>query len=489
MAVRPPAAAIDNRPGSATCPGWLLCLDDPAPGRVLFVGLPDPAIVAWFQEQGARAEVIGPADRPPAPPDVLVLDAAATRSAHGPLLDPVWLAGTGAVVLARTPSGAWARALTKAGLGTIRLDGRERRRHPGHRSGGQVHVAVPTRRDGGAAGGAPLPSWLHRVVTSAVPEVRCRSWDLRVPTAYPSQKAVARVNTSPVTDDALVVKVTRHPRFNARLENESDALRTLHRRGGEIATRIPVERGRTEVAGMAATVQDAILGQPFLEASALVAHCPVAEDAVRAITDLGAATHRAPDGLGLRRGPEEASSLDGLRYLLHAFLDQQQPSRSTAAFLTDQVGQLLVDPPPTVLFHGDLGTWNLLVDEDERVCILDWESAEIHGPPLWDLFYFLRSYAVRAGRRRGLDRSHAIGRHLLGSSPIAHQAAAWVEAYCWRLGIEGRLVEPLLHTCWMQRAVKEQQRLGEGRPGHYGPLCLQMVEQRDAPGLRRLLGR
>jgi len=181
--------------------------------------------------------------------------------------------------------------------------------------------------------------------------------------------------------------------------------------------------------------------------------------------------------------------MGGLPGLVATFVDQQQPPASTAAFLEEQVAMLLAEPPPTVAFHGDLGTWNLLVDQDDRVRILDWESAELHGPPLWDLYYFLRSFAVRSGRRRGLDRSRAIGRHLLGSSPIAHQAAAWVGAYCRRLGIAPQLTEPLFHICWMHRAVKERRRLHDGEPGHYGQLCLRMVEHRDAPSLRRLTAR
>ena len=474
MAVRPQEAATDNRPGSPTCPGWLLRLDDPSPRRVLFAGVPDPAAASWFAHRGARVDVVDPDLPVPEPADLLVLDAAATRGG-GVLQEPAWLAGIRAVVLAGPPGAAWTRALAASGLATIRPAGGEHRKRLGRRTTGGVHVAV---RQGSAA--TSLPTWLDRVVASAVPGAHGTSWDLRVPSAYPSQKAVARVGTSSVDEPALVVKVTRHPRFNLRLENESLALAALHRRGGEVATRVPVERSTAQVAGMAASVQEAIAGQPFLDRSALVASCPVAADAVRAITDLGAATHHAP---------QEPSPFEALRDVLDAFLDQQRPDRATAAFLIDQVAQLLVEPPPTVLFHGDLGTWNLLVDQDDRVRILDWESAELHGPPLWDLFYFLRSFAVRAGRRRGLDRGHAIGRHLLGSSPIAHQAAGWVDAYCWRLGIERHLAEPLFHTCWMHRAVKEQRRLGDGRPGHYGPLCLRMVEQRDAPGLRRLVGR
>ena len=94
-----------------------------------------------------------------------------------------------------------------------------------------------------------------------------------------------------------------------------------------------------------------------------------------------------------------------------------------------------------------------------------------------------------AGRRRGLDRDRAIRRHLMGSSSLAVLGADWVRGYGERLGLDRALVEPLFHTCWMHRAVKESLRLGPGQAGHYGPLCLRLVEHREAPGVRRLVGR
>ena len=36
-----------------------------------------------------------------------------------------------------------------------------------------------------------------------------------------------------------------------------------------------------------------------------------------------------------------------------------------------------------------------------RPAFLDWEAAELHGMPLWDLFYFARSVAVGVARACG----------------------------------------------------------------------------------------
>ena len=49
------------------------------------------------------------------------------------------------------------------------------------------------------------------------------------------------------------------------------------------------------------------------------------------------------------------------------------------------------DPVPGVPYDERLGR---VPNEDGRVVFLDWEAAEARGMPLWDLFYFLRSFAV-----------------------------------------------------------------------------------------------
>ena len=94
---------------------------------------------------------------------------------------------------------------------------------------------------------------------------------------------------------------------------------------------------------------------------------------------------------------------------------------------------------PSVLVHGDLGTWNLLAHHGE-VRVLDWESA------------------------------------------------GWVRAYSEAVGLDLDLVAPLFHTCWMHRAVKESTRLPPGAVGQHGPLRMQLAEAHEAPGIPALAG-
>ena len=56
---------------------------------------------------------------------------------------------------------------------------------------------------------------------------------------------------------------------------------------------------------------------------------------------------------------------------------------------------------PLVFQHGDPGPWNVLITSDGRPGFLDWEAAEPHGMPLWDLFHFLRSFGFQVSRAAG----------------------------------------------------------------------------------------
>ena len=114
---------------------------------------------------------------------------------------------------------------------------------------------------------------------------------------------------------------------------------------------------------------------------------------------------------------------------------------------------------PKELIGGDKNENNARFLPDGRVVFTDWEAAESCGMPLWDLLYFLRSYAMH-GRRRGLQsRLETFGRHFLGSSPLSEFIQSSVDRYVERVGVPPNLIEPIFHTCWMHRALKEASRL------------------------------
>jgi aminoglycoside phosphotransferase (APT) family kinase protein len=148
-------------------------------------------------------------------------------------------------------------------------------------------------------------------------------------------------------------------------------------------------------------------------------------------------------------------------------------------------------PFPLVFQHGDPGAWNALATPDGGVAFLDWEAADPCGMPLWDLLYFLRSYGVGAARATGgpRDALSAFTRVYLEGSALADLLADTVGSYCARIGLDPRLVAPLYHLCWVQRAVKEATRLPVEQlgTGHYVRLLRRGLQQDTGPELRRLL--
>ncbi len=473
--------ATDNTPGGAVCPPWLFLLDDPTPERVAVIGPDDQDVVQWFLQRGAQVETSARPDRMPRGRADLVVLTGSERSERPALMDDLESVAarcrpSGAMAFPGAPDAGLRTRLSALGfLGIRGLPAAQTRAWARGRADSVSTVVLRDESDlQGSAGDAPR--WLRDLTGGTPWSPKPGGWNLRVPDAYPSQKAIVRLGTDGARPDA-VAKITRHPRFNDRLVNEAVQLRRIAQEGSPLAARVPAVFTSGLVAGLAVVVEQGLEGRPFLDASRLGARCPMAGDAVRAITALQRS--------GTTSGADLAERLDAL---LGCFVESVEPDPDVARFLTGQIEQIAEAQLPDVWFHGDLGTWNLLV-HDGSVRILDWESAEVGGPPLWDLAYFVRSYAVRSGRRRGLKRRRAIDRHLLGRSPLHAAATEWFHAYAQRIGLERHLVEPLFHTCWMHRAVKERTRLGPGQPGHYGPLAAHLVRRRDAPGLQGLLGR
>jgi hypothetical protein len=130
-----------------------------------------------------------------------------------------------------------------------------------------------------------------------------------------------------------------------------------------------------------------------------------------------------------------------------------------------------------------------MVNREGEVAFLDWEAAEPQGMPLWDMFYFLRTYGVWASRAAGTrDTVKSFTQHFLADAPLGQMLRDATGRYCERVGLARELVEPLFYTCWMHRSLKEATRLPEARlqQGHYLRLLGLCIERRYTPALQRL---
>jgi hypothetical protein len=130
-----------------------------------------------------------------------------------------------------------------------------------------------------------------------------------------------------------------------------------------------------------------------------------------------------------------------------------------------------------------------MATESGKAAFLDWEAAEIQGMPLWDLFYFLRSYSVGAARAYGkADALSSFTQLLSGEAPMSEFFYKATVRYCQAVGIEPSLIVPLFYTCWMHRSLKEANRLPAAKlnEGHYVSLLRLAIQYHNSPLLQRL---
>jgi hypothetical protein len=352
-----------------------------------------------------------------------------------------------------------------------------------------VNRLVPRR--GAIAGGSETvvsagpPHYLQRVAAESGLALERHRWGLAAPGDFRSQKVLFFLfgaDGSRTPD--YVVKITRDPALNPRLENEDRALELIHDAAFPAASTLPRPVFFGYEHGLAVLGETAVDGVPFLERTEATPDCPLAGAAIAWLAELGIATARPPAG----GAPAVSGRLDAL---FERFRRLYPISRAHESFLASQIESLAGSETgfPVVFQHGDPGPWNLLVTTSGEPAFLDWEAAEPEGMPLCDLFHFVRSYGIRVSRAAGTnDPMHSFDEQLLADSELGRLLVRTTSRFCAEAGLATELVAPLFYVCWMQRALKEVTRLHPRRldRGRYVNLLRVSIERREAPGLRRL---
>ena len=113
---------------------------------------------------------------------------------------------------------------------------------------------------------------------------------------------------------------------------------------------------------------------------------------------------------------------------------------------------------PMVLEHGDLGHPNLLITNDGRLAAVDWERSEVRGLPAHDLCFLLQyvSESKHATFERDGQR-HAFDDAFTG---VDAWATPWIRRYETSIGLEHRLMGPLLLATWARSSAGLLVRLG-----------------------------
>ena len=245
-----------------------------------------------------------------------------------------------------------------------------------------------------------------------------------------------------------VVKFARVPGLEGLFERDEHGLR-LAARTPVVAPQAPQLVGRIEVDGLHASVETAavgsrlpaLLGSSRPRAERLAAIEQVADWVVR----VGAETRRS----GM---PEQLAAAD-------------DPSLAHV---------------PGVFWHGDLVGENVIV-QDDGFTVLDWESAQEAGPPLWDLFYFLTgSLAALDGLDDESRREEHFARLWRGELPSSETLFRWTRRAVETTGLAPESVGQLATLLWRTYARLDQQQAdrleqAEGRPREREPATTRLL--------------
>lgn len=269
-----------------------------------------------------------------------------------------------------------------------------------------------------------------------------------------SRHVVVLVMPEGTTEPALVAKVPRLRDDTAGVAREAANLRAARDAlSGEVGT-IPLVVALEENRGRPILLETALVGRPM--APAAVRRDPSrCVDAVTAwLTKLSlASASRAETQAGWGERLLEAP----LRRLDGVFPPGEEPSA-----LVERTRELLLPlrqaELPLVFEHGDLSHPNVLLLEDGRVGVVDWELAEPRGLPVRDLFFFL-TYVAFAERRATDVAGQVAAFHDAFVRPRGW-ARPVVAAYAERLGLEPSLLTPLFVACWASYTAGLLARLG-----------------------------
>ncbi len=506
-AARITAAVGSNVRDSAAGAAWTYLLDSLELDEVVCVGAPSPAARATLERISGRVRVVTASDlavldptsvdliyvtdgvERPISDDALAAIARALRpggrvyvevQGRDPIEAALRTAGLGRVDrFWLTPARGEARSAVPADEAAIRRYFVQRRISVpslprGLRVLDQLAPDLASRRRTGllagradATGQGRLPAYVVEIAAADGVDLRRHRFGLSARGRYSSRKLIFYLFGPGAARPEFVVKTTRDPVHNARLENEERILRRIARDAIVPPGSAPVVAFGGEHGGLRIVGESALDGR-------IAASRPDRADAAAAyrwLTDLAANS--------ASRGGERATALAaivedvvGAVERIYALTREQRDRLRDSARAIVHASEGI----PMVLMHGDATTLNALRRPDGRIAFLDWEAATPDGLPLWDLFHFARSHAIDRARVRRFAMRPARLLDALERDEILVEA---VGAYIDRLGIGSDVVGPLIRLAWAHRAVRESSRLSATAvdDGHYVNLLRASLER------------
>lgn len=247
----------------------------------------------------------------------------------------------------------------------------------------------------------------------------------------------------------LAVKFARSASEEGPLRREADTLRMLKRtrpRLGGVPRILLLEQR----SGRIALAETAVHGRPLLERLNRESFPGLAAQVTTWLAELGGTEAARPPALWWSRLVEQP-----LREFERTFGDDSRGELKLARSILSQLGEL-----PLVCEHRDCSPWNIVITDEGRLALLDWESSEPSGLPALDLVYFLTQAAFLL--EGALESGHvreAYARTLDPTTSTGAVVRRCEESYCERLGLDPKVIRPLRLLCWIVHSRSDYRHL------------------------------
>jgi hypothetical protein len=117
---------------------------------------------------------------------------------------------------------------------------------------------------------------------------------------------------------------------------------------------------------------------------------------------------------------------------------------------------------PLVAAHNDLTMWNVLLDENRKLGVVDWEAACEQGFPLLDFFYSVTDAVAAMNDYR--NRPQAFQACFATTGKYYKPVRNLLSNLQRNLGISDSLTEICFYACWLHHAVNENRRTTPAEP-------------------------
>jgi Phosphotransferase enzyme family len=320
------------------------------------------------------------------------------------------------------------------------------------RVGLRLGIAIPlctTARKSGDAG-AHGRGLLDRIQTGwspwgLGPQPAHLSCALYTPGTRSINKVIALVFGNSTAEPAMIVKLARVPEAGRALEREAANLRALHASGR--GTRAPRPLFLDGEGGSVSLGETVLSGQPLWTLLDERSYRRLALTVTDWLTGLASPESLAPRDAWWERLVEPV-----LTEFEQSFGSVSNPDdvASTRRALTE-LGEL-----PLAFEHRDCSPWNVLVADDGRIALPDWESAEPEGLPGLDLIYFLSYLAFfQDGAMQSGDFRTSYRGTLDPTTFAGRVTAECEERYAQGIGVGREALTPLRLLVWLLHSHSE----------------------------------